>query len=256
MRASPAAVRPPSRDPCRCLARVALYSRRLPTAPFRRAPSSSPAAVSERAWAGGERPGHRGALGQPGGSEGLRYGSCCRVSSILPLPGPRLVSHGRVVECVRAGGVGEAGAVPTVALAGRCGGGRGECGWFLFASENKAPLLRGTASGSPASAGDAQGGGWINGVTKLPRGFIDSVFSNEGRSSWNCEDLINHFIDVLTCNVIFREEKTRIAVKCESCCGLPYSTAVAVQAPKCQVCTFCLVPAGLQQRLHLGVIKP
>lgn len=96
----------------------------------------------------------------------------CRASSVLPLPGPHLVSHGRVVECVRTGGVGEAGAVPTVALAGRCGGGRGECGLFLFASEEGAPLLRGTASGSLASAGDAQGGG-INGVTKLAPGLLD-----------------------------------------------------------------------------------
>lgn len=69
-------------------------------------------------------------------------------------------------------------------------------------------------------------------------------FFNETKTSYNRKDVLNHFIDVLTCNVIFCEENPHIAVKRESYCGLPCSTAVAVRAQECQVYAFCLLASN------------
>lgn len=65
--------------------------------------------------------------------------------------------------------------------------------------------------------------------------FLFVCSFNEAKTSYHCKGLLDRFIDVLTCNVVCREEKLHIAGRCERYCGLPCSTAVAVQAQKCQV---------------------
>lgn len=126
----PAAGRPPSRRPCRRLAGAAPSRRGPPAVPPRRAPSRAAAAVRGRIGA------PRGSSASRGGGEGPRCGhpALARSPPCPPGSGRRRV--------FRAGGVGEAGAVP--ALWHLLGGGR--------ESANGSSLLLGRVRRLPGSA--------------------------------------------------------------------------------------------------------